>query len=784
MKKGKEPSSDEAFVQRVERQRLNQECFQDIDLRPERGAKCKLYHYQDRILWLDSASYDIFLTGVKENAGVYTRGLYEKLLAGAGRLANQLEEISTSAVIEQPERRERQKQLISSVISFELTYFEKRTDERLKYKIPLLLLINNEVIPAESRNISPGGLLLRVEPSLDVHPEEKVYVKIAPVATRGKRNLPKALYRVVRVESLPTKKRLALVCEEEASNETVDFLFELAASQGQASIDEQMDSDDALLTAQALLAERFYMHSTPIVPFFIFQGKASSNSSMILLSNSNNLSLLSQFESAPEKYDFSSLVKRNWIRDLKKQIQRDNRAPIIFAVNRGLGDVSPKLKINIECASDAEWYAYVAEHREQTGFKLIKVFVRELHQPPAAKTNFDLGDLHTDHPRHAEKLLYQMKNMSLAGALVDITGQLKDCNLSIYQSGPDASTVVEETLRGDVPDKQPTIEIWPVKYFEEQRKEPRYIGKIRLVIKTSINDEVYTGRTRDFSLHGLNVSLEPPLPAELQNSTVLVSFPDIDAHSGWLDRMKAVYKDVPYQVVTVEKSEMTYLRLMRLSDGQNDRFTTDFSRHIEKRKYKLQTERSHQVKAAAFRLYSSIFIENSPTIPVFVSGQESNGRFSMRVGMAHSPSPLKDFFEIAEGEFDFDHFILHGRMKKLLKSIKKNAKGEIFLPLYKERIADQARYRIQHISEDMLQSGKFLNSAGSMDFRFLKLVLCKTQIPDDQEYAQVHGRMQEISRSKLKHLRSEFEGLNAIGDIVDITSQYVRFCLLSRYRTE
>ena len=784
MKQGKEPSSDDAFVQRVERQRLNQECFQDIDLRRDRGGKCKLYHYQGRILWLDSASYDIFLKGVKAHAGVYTRRIYETLLADLKHASDQLEEVVIPTVAEKREKHERPEQQIDSVITFELSYFEKRTDERLKHKIPLLLLINDEVIPAETRDISPSGLQVRGELTLDVHPEERIRVKIAPVAARGKRNLPEAVYRVVRVESLPEEKRLALACEEQGSNETVDCLLDIAAAQGRNGTHQQLDSDDAVLTTQALLAERFYMHSTPIIPFFIFQGKTSPNALMIVLSNANNLSLLCQFESTPEKYDFSSLVKRNWIRELKKQIQRDNRAPIIFAVNRGPGDSSPKLRINIECANYTEWYAYVAEHRNQPGFKLMKVFVREMYRPDAAKTDFDLGPLHKEHPRHAEKLLYQMNNMSLAGALVDITEQVKDCDLSVYQPVVETSTVVEEIPGGEALDKQPITEIWPVRYFEEQRREPRYIGRIRLEIKTAIDEQVYTGRTRDFSLHGLNVTLETPLPARLQNSTVLVSFPDIDAHSGWLDRMKAVYKDVPYQVVTIEKGDITHLRLMRLPQAQNNRFTTDFSRHIEKRRYKLRTERSHQVKAAAFRLYSSVFIENSPTIPVFISNQKDTGQFGMKVGVAHSPSPLMDFFEVADGEFDFNQFILHGRMERVLSTVRSKGRVEIFLSLYKKRVEKEARYRIQPIPESMLQNGEFLTSAGSMDFRFLKLDLCKTQIPNDQEYEQVRGWIGRISQSKVKQLRSEFEGLDAIGDIVDITSQYMRFCLLPRYRAE
>ncbi len=784
MKKGKEPSSDEAFVLRVDRQRLNQECFQDIDLRRDRDGKCKLYHYQGRILWLDSASYDIFLKGVKAHAGVYTRRVYETLLAGLEHAANQLEAVAIPAVAEKREKRERLEQQIDSVITFELSYFEKRTDERLKHKIPLLLLINDEVIPAETRDISPSGLQVRGEPTLDVHPEERIRVKIAPVAARGKRNLPEAVYRVVRVESFPVEKRLALACEEQGSNETVDCLLDIAAAQGRSGTHQQLDSEDVVLTTQALLAERFYMHSTSIIPFFIFQGKTSPNALMIVLSNANNLSLLSQFESTPEKYEFSGLVKHNWIRELKKQIQRDNRAPIIFAVNRGPGDSSPKLRINIECASDTEWYAYVAEHRDQPGFKLIKVFGRELYRPGAAKTDFDLGVLHTDHPRHAEKLLYQMKNMSLAGALVDITEQVKECDLSVYRPVVEASTVVEEIPGGEAIDKQPLTEIWPVRYFEEQRREPRYIGEIRLEIKTTIDDQVYTGSTRDFSLHGLNVTLETPVAARLQNSTVLISFPDIDAHSGWLDRMKAVYKDVPYQVVTIEKGDITHLRLKRLPQGQNDRFTTDFSGHIEKRRYKLRTERSHQVKAAAFRLYSSVFIENSPTIPVFVSNREDADQIGMKVGVTRSPSPLMDFFEVADGEFDFNQFIFHDRMERLLSTVRKKGRGEIFLSLYKKRVENEARYRIQPIPESMLQSGEFLSRAGSMDFRFLKLVLCKARIPDDQEYEQVHGRIGRISQSKLKHLKSEFEGLDAIGDIADITSQYMRFCLLPRYRAE
>jgi hypothetical protein len=192
----------------------------------------------------------------------------------------------------------------------------------------------------------------------------------------------------------------------------------------------------------------------------------------------------------------------------------------------------------------------------------------------------------------------------------------------------------------------------PVRYILENRSEPRYLGQMR--VKVHFTDKIVAVKTQDLSVHGMSVIVDDPSLEVKSGQSIAIKIPHLEARCKGMARLKGVFRMVPAEVVGVlaHKSGGKRLRI-RISNGvEGRRFTKAFSEYLVQRESQLPMDKSHAMRAATSRLYSSIFIESSSTLPVFIY-QKLGKDWGYSLGLVSSPSPMTNFFEVADGEFDF-----------------------------------------------------------------------------------------------------------------------------------
>jgi len=289
----------------------------------------------------------------------------------------------------------------------------------------------------------------------------------------------------------------------------------------------------------------------------------------------------------------------------------------------------------------------------------------------------------------------------------------------------------------------------------------------------------FQGVTRDVSAHGLSVKLKDSYVAFINHRQATITFPALVGHSSSRVRHQGVYRNVPVEIVGASTDGEEILRFRICDNAKGHQFANSFSAFLAIRQSALSRDISHTLRAATSRLYSSIFIESSSTLPVFIY-HKGDDDWTFRLGLTTSPTPLIDYFEVADGVFDLSVFTRTSRLQRIVDGVLKTGSSEITLYLSKVRQSNAPTFVIHSLSDfevaDESSLDEFIHQAMKHDFRCIKIIVNQPMVPPKVEIDQAVDRLFQLSHSKSERLKAEFDNLIAIGDIIDMTGLIVETC--------
>jgi hypothetical protein len=727
---------------------------------------------------LDQEACKVFLEGLRNNAGVFTVETYESILrqfvgevTDSKQAANQ--EIFaendgdqlTASVPPAPATLEPNRTANNHTI--DLSYFEKRLDDRVKIPLNVEVIWNEQSYAAQTRDISKSGLQLRLKSTIDIRKNDLVRINVAPAVDRQLEQ-PELNYRVVRVRHLLHDMLVALQCIESEAKDGLMAIFDHINASVQAALSERNDPEDAMLSTRALLAERFYMRSTSIVPFFMFECGEDVSPLRIIFGNQVNMRHLVAFRNSQGHYDFSSLVTPKRINLLTRLALRDSKADTLIAVYRSHEHSAPQVIADLECKNHKHWCRLLIRSADQPDFRVFKVVARLAHQPVKSRIENALEPFADKGDESVRKMLKVAKTLSIVGALIDVSEQMNNW----IRSGCSLDHSADEHAIICCDKEQPLAppQLVPIRYIQENRCEDRFLG--RMQVEVSIAGRVFPGVTRDVSVHGMSVIIDNPDIAVLNERQATISFPKLVAQSSSLARFQGAFRNVPAELVGGPADGEQLLRFKISDVAKGHQFTKAFSGILAKSQSKLNLDASHILRAATSRLYSTIFIETSPTLQVFIFRNAQN-EWHCKFGKTTFPTPLIDFLEVADGKFDFSFLTMNGRLSRVIQQLSVSGSSELTLYLCKKRHGDAPSFDIRSLADFEISSEaarrEFVHHAMDHDFRCVKVVVTHPSIPPEAEINQAVKRLSTISLSKSERLKAEFDSLIAIGDVVDIT---------------
>jgi hypothetical protein len=405
---------------------------------------------------------------------------------------------------------------------------------------------------------------------------------------------------------------------------------------------------------------------------------------------------------------------------------------------------------------------------DQPDFRVFKIVARLAHQPVKMRLEHALEPFTDKADECVRKLLEVAKTLSIVGALIDVTEQMSNWIRSSCSN--DLSSYEDTIICCDKEQPLAPPQLVPIHYIQENRSEDRFLG--RMQVEIDIAGRPYLGITRDVSPHGLSVDFENPDIAIFNERQATISFPKLDAKSSSLTRFQGIFRNVPAELVCRPDDGKQLLRF-KISDApKGHQFSKAFSGILEKHQSNLSLETSHIFRVATSRFYSSIFIESSSTLPVFIY-RNAQGDCYYRFGKTTYPTPLIDFLEVADGKYDFSFLTNSGRLQRIMQQLSASGSSELTLYLCKERHKDAPLFDIRSLAEFEIDNNatlhEFVHHAMDHDFRCIKVVVTQPDVPPKAEIEQAINRLSQLSPRKSERLKAEFDNLIAIGDVVDIT---------------
>ena len=762
MNKKRVSTTGEEFFYRAERQRLERECIWTLDMRSLVAGPCKRYTYEGRIMWLDRVSRAMFLLGLKKSAGVFTVGTYEAILtkarAAQGAPAGEIPpddpasrqtgvrvaQVDPMAAGQPAGARQTRR---AQSVCFEMDYFRRRSGERLRYELNALIFFGSACISCKTRDISVRGLRVRTQMPFEASAGDSVLVQVFPKEWQGEP--PKLRYRVVQVARLLSETSVALACEEDGPNETLDYISDLVSSGAISSAaDKKLDYEDQWLTAYAGLAERFYMRSTSVIPILVFCEEGGSPGLKILLRNRNNRRGLDVFRDGEGIYDFTSLTAL-----------LENPSGIL--VTGGGSNSNRRPTELIQVGSNTA-------QLDDPSLSAFKVVSGQSCGDLVLQTASDLHPLAVHHP---VDLPGKQEELCFIGGLVDVTAQLRARIAPFPRSSGQGHPTENESRHSAGKGVQP--EVWDLSFVDKRRSEPRFLGHMKVEI--DVAGRIYKGMTKDVAVRGLAVEVADRGVEIAVGSRVDVSFPVLEARKNAIKNVLSTYRTIPFEVVGLKPGRRTTLRMRLVPGRRSARFAKAFGQQIEERLDKLTPELAYASRSAALRTSSSAFIESSVTIPVLVFRRTNDDRCILKVGMVQNPNRLAGFFEIGDADFDFSVFGENGRLEELVAQAEQNGSAVLELLLSKQKLVGAPRFSISGIAfEEAIDSGWLTRLAQQdrpYDFCCTQLSLNTVVMPPEPELDEVLVPLFGISEVKAEQLKAEFSTLVAVGDIVDTTAE-------------
>jgi len=782
-------SATHTFLQRMEERRLSQECMLRLDMRGKVPHECRRYQYRDREFWLDQVSYEMFARGLRENNDVFTVGMYEEIInaphtnrgmeAQREREAAARQAVAPAAAPATAARearsapaesasRERDSGEAAPPEVLPLGYYRNRGEPRLQYAMGILLQVDEQMVPAQTVDVSPHGLRVHSRQHVGLTRDELVGVTFSQLNEERDADLHEVMYRVLGVEEGEFGQHIRLLRAEDDDQRTQDALAHLVDEQLNGnSRRRKMDFEDERLTAVSLLAELYYTNATAVIPVFFSGGEGEPRLSAVCL-NENNRGVLKAFENDEGNLDFSGLAASERVERLRGlALEGGQQDPLIAVFRTDQGRV-PRVVAEFEFASEAEWFAFVNARCREDGFKVFKVLLRPAHRADCRKVYEKVERLSQKSLDMAESVICDAYDADTVGTLVDMTAQLEGWGFGRMIFEP-------KVVEGALPAAEAAAhKIGPppllVPYgYVEQRHEDRY--KVTLAVEIEAGGETCAGSTRDVSVRGLCVEVDAVPAGVNRGDVVAVTFPELHRRA-W---QKVKLRGIPCEVARIERDGKVRLCLKRVLDA-NSRAVTDFMRDmIDRNINKIQPDLNDMITAANSRLFAALGAENIGTVPLFVLRDAQTNDRSLKVALPQHGGSLAEFFEVSVGQYDFGALGEPERLARLTSDLRKNNVAETTLYLYKRQMPGTAEFRIHSAAEAEFEDAQakeaFIAEALNYDHCFIKVAASSVRPPRDGELQAVIEPLAARSPHRASKLQSEFGQVMAVGDVVDVTRQ-------------
>lgn len=781
------------FLAKMEAARLRRECLHLVDMRGKVPGVCQKYQFKGRDFYLDDVSYQIFQKGLSEYRGIFTVGTYEAIVNGAHTLkAIRSDSVNSAATAMNSDDKKGAITHPMTIIDF--GYYRRRSEDRLEYVTDVILEYDGVRYPAKTRNLSSNGIQLHLAKLPGFVDLEPVYVSFTDLG--GEPGLMQRVpFTLMKIEDRSSAMLLSLRRERPSDHDAVGEC--IAAFIEERRQKYKLDIEDEASFIHAMLYRRLYAESSSRIPLFICRGQDGWRAAMVA-SNRNNLPILSQFESDPDRYDLTPITLPHRAQLLGKMAMGEIPTVVaLLATYRTL----PKEQggqlhsfFNMEMPDQGHFFEMLRYITQFPEYHVYKIDIRAIQLPDQRKIDMFLHELSALSAQQAQSLQAFVETFRGMATVTEITGVVKATCLtrasasgSSFPGGDELRMVWSGAemlpMSGGKSVRRIPAGEWahytnmPFGYVRS-RSEDRY--RFVSVLECHWKGQAFSARTDDLSVNGLKLVLDQSADIRVGDE-VLVSFTELQQHVSGIK-----LKKIPYTVrnISTSATEIGLERQLAKSREIGDFFTGMIKRNLAK----LECDIGDLRVESSARMYECMYAEQNNAISLFIAKEESGVSVIDKIAITDSGTRLARFFSTSEGKPDYNLFVEPRQFGKLLEALtilrrqpydpRFPKSRQLLIYLYRDLpVTKPASHPVILFDEDLtgVQDKKAFIRQLTLKAEFAVALLNVTpvQMVPDAQLDKIFNPVLQAARHRALKMRDAIKAIQGIVELQDITDIYL-----------
>ena len=565
----------EQFLMKMEMSRLSQPVARFVDLRGLVTGQVKPYEHNGKQHFMDDTAIEVFEKALKQH-GEYTLAVYEAVMNTENN-----HRVLQKQAAEKSELQELENNLNTEVIKF--ASYESRREERMNYSIKVTIDYKDKKnIAASTSDISLSGCKVKLATRYSIKKGELIAMRLVGLEQDFELGLKNGIqYEVVAVENISRefnhiRLKRTYIENNDAFNDFLESFIHGNKRRYKVNLDNTLD---------AVVSKGYEQYYIPrVTSLYVFLSKKDEQYYPSLsLTTENNIFIQRYFTDERKIPCLYNILNHQRITQLLTQITAVKEDYLYTFTHISSGKIYYYSATRTELNNNPKLRdLFLGFGSQKESWQCFKIQIMPSHPDdsfiPLSLPNSAGENIEKLNKPPSPRVKGLIKDVKYIVVLTNIGNKTEQANYK--QLTFDKALVNQLKHFGHAKHKTPPyLDIVPLEYVN-LRSHKRYLYKTP--VSVTINDEVFNGYTRDFSVMGLQLECEQTATFK-KGDIVLLAFPELQKIT-----KKHKLSELKYEVMAISKSFTTInLKANRIADLPHAGVTF-FTQLIEGNKDKLK----------------------------------------------------------------------------------------------------------------------------------------------------------------------------------------------------
>lgn len=702
---------NQAFLQELEKQRLNKNCNRIIDLRGKVAGECQLYEFGGRQHYLDDRAYLLVKQLMARFDGRYTIGVYEAALKALKLLAEQT--LSPQQNHDFPFYLALDKPL-------------ERSEDRITFSTPIKLRLDDVLYNGHTMDIASQAIRVAFKRTYSLQVDDIVRVEFSdfpqPVSA--------AVYQVIKLDhdERYTTAVLRLAQQDDA------FDMALQAWLAEHIDQRQLDVDDKLINLQSQFYQRVWL--------------SRLNTPILWLGNTDlSQPIIKMHMMPPAQQWYGADIYPHLLEHLPLM-------PLCAGERNTLCVIHDDNSYSCPLHQEKSVRKLINWHLTQTGSRLLWLQTSKIAMSDDIGRE-DITTISVHDTSHAETLKKSFKAIKYCTSILDLTPSFSHSVSSeaVNQSQLSKMQTLKNFLGQDLP---------PPGQLKQHihRQQSRFV--IRTPVTLHYGEQQWQLDTHDVSSRGLSLTLSTDTDIAIEQRLT------IDFRRWQTLTQKVDLHAIPYEVKNkqVWNGQLT-LGLQRVTNNCPESLNRFFDWVIADNKDKLKIDHHDVIHAVEGRLFSHALTPTLRTVPVFL-GIDTQGQRGISL-IGTTAENAAEQFHLGVWDAISDELL---RLSDMLKALPQG-QNSLITTLYVYQTKHQWTLAFEqdfnHSRDKTLFIQRSISAESFKAYHCVLQPLSSNEINVEADLATQLMQWRHQRAHRVQQLRQQFSSLFGLMELTDIT---------------